>query len=643
MNQPPPPIFRVVVGTAGHIDHGKSSIVRYLTGVDPDRLPEEKTRGLTIDLGFAPWELPSGERVGLVDVPGHERFVKNMVAGASGIDFVCLVVAADDSVMPQTREHLDIMTLLGVERGCVVINKIDLVEEELLDLVEEEIAELTSGTFLEEAPAFRVSATEQTGMPEFAQKLAELVRGLPSKSASGVFRMPIQRVFSAPGHGTIVTGIPVAGSLCLGDRVEILPIKAEARIRGIQAYRQTVDRASAGHSSALNLSDVDYQDLDRGMVVSVPDYFETSTMIEARIRVLDHLPAPLKHRMPVRFHTGTAEVLGRLYLLEEKSLAPGSEGYAQFRFEEPVVVAPRDRFVFRQETPLLTLGGGEVLDRSKHRLKVGKEFVIERLRQKERALESVQEFLVSLLGEDPYQIFDTPQIARRLGVDEERAAELVSELTEEGVLKELANGRWLSVAGLEQAVEKIRATLANSYDQNPFRVTVPKPELRARTKLDADFFEQVVQLMIHEGTLDRHSGGRLSEPGHEAQLTGRAAEAYDFLAAHFDDQLLSPKKLSELASSSPFDQKLLENIQSLLLDEGRVVRVGGELILGKNALNEAKQRLHTLFTEVGAFSASQAKDALETSRKYAIPILEQLDAEGFTQRVGDQREIPGSG
>ena len=306
----------IVIGTAGHIDHGKSSLVRALTGVDPDRLKEEKARGLTIDLGFAPLELPDGRLVGIVDVPGHERFIRNMVAGASGIDLVVLVVAADDGVMPQTREHLSIMGLLGVGRGLLVLNKCDLVDEEMIELAELDVRETVAGTFLEGAPLFRLSATNGDGVEAFREALFAAAAEVEPRSAEGVFRMPVQRVFSSRGFGTVVTGIPVSGAVGVGDALEVLPGGLRGKARGLQAYKQKTERARAGHSTAINLSDVGQDEVQRGQVVATPGYFRAVRMLGARLTALPDLERAVENRMRVRLHTGTAEVLGEVVLLD---------------------------------------------------------------------------------------------------------------------------------------------------------------------------------------------------------------------------------------------------------------------------------------------------------------------------------------
>ena len=330
----------IVIGTAGHIDHGKSTLVKVLTGIDPDRLKEEQERGMTIDLGFARFRLPDGRRVGMVDVPGHERFIKNMVAGATGIDLVILVVAANDGVMPQTREHLSIMQLLGVGRGLVALTKIDMVEAGLVELALEDVRATIQGTFLEGAPILPLSSITGEGLEEFKQVLFRLASETPPRSDAGVFRLPVQRVFSAKGFGTVVTGIPVSGSVALGDVLEVLPRGLRGKVRGLQAYQESTERARAGHSTAINLADVDQHEVTRGNVLATPGFFRPTRMVAASLDALALLDKPVEDRTAIRLHTGTAEALGELVLLDCEELEPGGSALVQLRLEEPVVCAP---------------------------------------------------------------------------------------------------------------------------------------------------------------------------------------------------------------------------------------------------------------------------------------------------------------
>lgn len=632
-------IYNVVIGTAGHIDHGKSSIVRRLTGVDPDRLPEEKNRGLTIDLGFAPLELPSGERIGIIDVPGHERFIKNMVAGASGIDLVVLVVAADDSVMPQTREHLDIMTLLGLSRGIVVVNKIDLVEEEMVELVEEEIRELAEGTFLEAAPFFRVSAETGEGIPEFKEALYSAVKEIPARETEGVFRMPIQRVFSSKGFGTVVTGVPVSGSVSVGDRLEILPPEKDGRVRGVQAYRMTVETARAGHSTALNLSDIDYRSVARGMVAAAPGFFRATSMIEAKVHVLPGLKVPIHHQMAIRLHTGTAEAVGRLYLLEGKTANPGDETFAQFRLTEPIVVAPGDRYVFRQESPMVTLGGGEILDRSSWRLKAGKQYVLESLERKEAALGSRDAFVLSILQESPFQVTGADELARHAGLPLEEVRQILGRLAEQSEISAgTAQGSWVLSEGVERGAKRVRNALDDCYEKDPYRVSVSKLEVNNAARLPSEFFEVLLQMLAARGELQVQKGGKLAREGRTPDLAPEEQAAYELLEDAYKKQPFSPPGLDELAESHDVDRSRLERIQSLMLDQQRLVRLDATVVVHQEAVEQGVAKIRALFEEEGNFKAARAKDALETSRKFAIPFLEYLDRIKVTRRVGDQRK-----
>jgi selenocysteine-specific elongation factor len=627
------------VGTAGHIDHGKSSLVRKLTGMDPDRLPEEKERGLTIDLGFAPMSLDDGELVGIIDVPGHEKFIRNMVAGASGIDIVILVVAADDSVMPQTLEHLDIMSLLGVRRGIIAINKIDLVEADMVELVQDEILEMVSGTFLEDAPMIPVSAETGEGVDDLRQMLQSLVRELPPRDEGGVFRLPIQRVFSSRGHGTVVTGVPVSGQVKIDDRLELLPHGSTGRVRGLQAYRVQVEKARAGHSTAINLADVDYRDLHRGMIAATPGFFRATEMVEVSLRALDGLAKPMVHRMPVRFLQGTMEAVGRLYLIDCQTVEAGGEALAQIRLDQPVVVAPGDRFVLRQTSPMVTLGGGEVLDRSRWRLKAGKEFVVESMRRKMEALGTPEAFITSVMQEEELVIHEQADLARRAAMTTEDVANSLDSLQQSGVIEPTSDGKWALREGLERGAERVLDALDHAYREDPYRISVKVLEIRDRTRLVDAFLDKVIEDLAAGGKIEKIRGGRILQPGREPEFSDAEQAALSSLREHYLQHLFDPARAEDLASTIGVESSLIEKLQSFLIDRGEVIRIATDVALSKEAIPQAAQKLAVLFEKEGAFTASQAKDALGTTRKFAIPLLEHLDKTGWTRRKGDRREI----
>lgn len=639
MVEPEATIFGVVVGTAGHIDHGKSSLVRKLTGMDPDRLPEEKERGLTIDLGFAPMSLDDGELVGIIDVPGHEKFIRNMVAGASGIDIVILVVAADDSVMPQTLEHLDIMSLLGVRRGIIAINKIDLVEADMVELVQDEILEMVSGTFLEDAPMIPVSAETGEGVDDLRQMLQSLVRELPPRDEGGVFRLPIQRVFSSRGHGTVVTGVPVSGQVKIDDRLELLPHGSTGRVRGLQAYRVQVEKARAGHSTAINLADVDYRDLHRGMIAATPGFFRATEMVEVSLRALDGLAKPMVHRMPVRFLQGTMEAVGRLYLIDCQTVEAGGEALAQIRLDQPVVVAPGDRFVLRQTSPMVTLGGGEVLDRSRWRLKAGKEFVVESMRRKMEALGTPEAFITSVMQEEELVIHEQADLARRAAMTTEDVANSLDSLQQSGVIEPTSDGKWALREGLERGAERVLDALDHAYREDPYRISVKVLEIRDRTRLVDAFLDKVIEDLAAGGKIEKIRGGRILQPGREPEFSDAEQAALSSLREHYLQHLFDPARAEDLASTIGVESSLIEKLQSFLIDRGEVIRIATDVALSKEAIPQAAQKLAVLFEKEGAFTASQAKDALGTTRKFAIPLLEHLDKTGWTRRKGDRREI----
>jgi selenocysteine-specific elongation factor len=639
LSQPDTTIYGVVVGTAGHIDHGKSSLVRRLTGIDPDRLPEEKARGLTIDLGFAPMTLADGELVGIIDVPGHEKFIRNMVAGASGIDIVILVVAADDSVMPQTREHLDIMTILGVRKGMIAINKIDLVDAGMIELVEEEVRETVQGTFLADAPMLRVSAETGEGIDALRDQVQAMVRELPARDETGVFRLPIQRVFSSKGHGTVITGVPMSGAVEIEDRLEILPGAATGRVRGLQAYRVPVERARAGHSTAINLADIDYREIERGMVAATPGYFRATEMIEVSLRALDGISTPLMHRMPVRFLQGTMEAVGRLYLLDCTTLAAGGEALAQIRLEQPVVVAPGDRFVLRRTSPMVTLGGGEVLDQSRWRLKAGKDFVVSSVRRKMDALGSPEAFLLSIMQDEELEIHEVADLARRAAMTREEIETHLQSLQKRDEIRTISDGKWVARSGLARGGDRIIDALEHAYREDPYRISVKLLEIRDRTHLTDRFLESVVEQLESNQQIERIRGGRVMLPGWEPDLPEQEKKVLQGFRGHLAEHLFEPARHEDLAGPLGTDVATLEKMQALLIDRGEVVRIATDVALLAEAIPQAAQILAVLFEKEGAFTASQARDALGTTRKFAIPLLEHLDKSGWTRRNGDRREI----
>jgi len=630
----------IVIGTAGHIDHGKSTLVRALTGVDPDRLKEEKARGLTIDLGFAPLELPDGRLVGIIDVPGHERFIKNMVAGASGIDLVVLVVAADDGVMPQTREHLSIMSLLGVKRGLVALNKVDLVDEEMVELAEEDVREAVEGTFLEGAPVFRMAAVQGQGIDEFRAALFAAAAEVEPRSAEGVFRMPIQRVFSSKGFGTVVTGIPVSGGVGVGDALEILPGGLRGKVRGLQAYKQKTERARAGHSTAINLSDVSHKDVERGCVIASPGYFRAVRMVGARLTMLSSTERRLQNRMQVRLHTGTAETLGEVVLLDAPELAPGESGLIQLRMEEPVVCAPGDPFILRLASPLETLGGGRILEESKYRLKRFKDFILDELGRQEESLGSPRELLEVMLGRAGAALQSEADLAVAIKRDGPDTKALLADLASRGsAVRDEKSQRWLHVDALESGLEEVLAAIGRWFEANPLRELIEVRELRNELGHDAALLAFLLDEGQTRGSLEVLTGGKLRLPGRELQVDPETRALVESLEARLTEAAFQPPSASELAAELGTSPKALAPVLSMLVDGGRIVPLGGELYLSAAHAEAARAAVRENCERNGQLTIPELRDVLGTSRKFLIPILERFDVEGLTLRQGGHRVL----
>ncbi|MBL8900409.1 MAG: selenocysteine-specific translation elongation factor [Planctomycetes bacterium] len=633
-------IYRIIVGTAGHIDHGKSSLVRALTGIDPDRLIEEQERGMTIDLGFAPWSLPDGRRVGLVDVPGHERFVKNMVAGATGIDLVVLVVAADDGVMPQTREHLEIMTLLGLERGLIALTKIDLVDRELVAMASEDVRALVRGTFLEHAPILPLSTHTREGLAEFEAALARAIESVPPRLAEGPFRMPIQRVFSASGFGTIATGIPISGSLALGDRAEIQPLGRIGRVRGLQAYKEKVASVAAGHSSAVNLSDLDYRELHRGMVLCAPGAFESGDMFEARFQLGRNVPWPLRHLAEVRLHTGTAEVLGQVALLEGNVLEPGAETFVQLRLQEPVCAVAGDRFILRLASPMITLGGGVLLARSAFRIKRSRAGVLERLQQAEAALEDRDEALTLALEAPRDAAFSEAELARELGWSEEDLRERLARLAAEGRAIACAGG-WLGAERVAVVERELEAALSAYYRRHPSRLWMDLRDLRSGTKATAVLFEAALERLRARQRIERR-GTEVRDASRVVQLEPKLSARCDALAQALAADPFQPPDPAAFGAEHGWRPSEVAEALKALQDLGRVRIVNAELAFGAEAIERAAAEIRANIQRHGELAIPELRDSLGTSRKFLIPLLDYFDRTGLTIRQGARRILKSS-
>ncbi|MBK6939931.1 MAG: selenocysteine-specific translation elongation factor [Planctomycetes bacterium] len=633
-------LHRVILGTAGHIDHGKSSLVRALTGIDPDRLKEEQERGMTIDLGFAPYKTASGRLVGMIDVPGHEKFVKNMVAGAASVDVFLLVIAADDGVMPQTREHVEILELLGVRRGAVVVTKVDMVDASLRELAFADIAEYLATTVFAQAPVVPVSSVTGEGLDVLRGVIDRLVEEVVPRSKDGLFRMPIQRVFSAKGHGTVVTGVPISGEAHVGDVLEILPAQVRGKVRGLQAYKEDRDDAAAGHSSALNLSDVDYRTVARGHVVVTPGYFTASRSFDVEVRLLASVERPLRHGTEVRVHTGTAEIIGRVVLLEQPTLQPGASALAQLRLREPVVAIRGDRFLLRRVSPATTIAGGTILGESRTRAGGRRLDVARSVRRKAEAVTDLPAFLESVLLERAtHRPLPEKEVPVALRCDDAAAAAALATLERRNVVRRVGRGGLVHAQTLAVAQAAVRAALTRFHADQPLKALADALPLRAELRLDEAVFDGACEAMVAAGELVLEKGGKLRLKAAGPTLSDSDRKALAGLSAAVGSGGLAPPALPDLARTCGVPEVRAKALLTLLVESGDAHRVG-EFWFSRDAIERALECVRASAAESqGEILIPSVRDRLQTTRKYLIPLLEWFDARGWSVRRGERRYV----
>jgi selenocysteine-specific elongation factor len=630
----------VVLGTAGHIDHGKTALVKALTGVDTDRLREEKERGISIDLGFTHLALPgAGLDVGVVDVPGHERFVKNMLAGAGGIDLVLMVVASDEGVMPQTREHLDICLLLGIERAVVAMTKIDLAEPELVELAVESVRELMAGTPYERSPVVRVSSVTGEGLDELRAVLIGALSDVEGRKAVGAFRMPVDRSFVKEGFGTVITGTTWSGRLRVGDPVEVLPSGIRTRVRSIQVHGSETREVTAGHRTAVALHGVHKSAVGRGDWAVAPGAFAASHMLDVTLSVIRGAERPLKTRARVRFHLGASEIMGRVVLLESDELEPGASGLAQMRLEAPAVAAKGDRFVIRAYSPARTIGGGTVLVPVAQKHRRHDEKVIDSLtRQAAGApVEDLQE-AVSRAGTQGASL-DT--VSRHMGMEIGALRSLAAEKVETGELVSLGGEKYVTAGVYKDTLEVLAVWIGEYQVRYPLRWGVPKGELKSRAtaaRIGPGLFEIALEGLRAGGRLYVKSD-RLRvdspEPSPDEATRSRLSE----IEAAYRAAGYSPPTMKELASGagSGLDGRGLSEALEFLVMEGRLVKISPEMFFHADTMSAVRERVEEHFHGHDKLGVPEFKDLVGASRKFAVPLLEYLDRVGLTRRVGDYR------
>ena len=628
----------VIVGTAGHIDHGKSALVEALTGTHPDRLEEEKRRGITIDLGFAFLE-EQGVRFGFVDVPGHERFVSNMLAGAAGIDVLLLVVAADESIKPQTREHFDICRLLGVERGVVALTKSDLVDADTLALVRLEAEEYLRGSFLENAPLVPVSAKTHSGLEELKKALREAAGSVTARDPSRYFRLPIDRAFAMKGFGAVVTGTLVSGSIGAGDEVELLPSGERLRVRGVQSGGKAVGRATPGQRTAVNLASIEHTALGRGMVLATPEKFRKTRRIDVRLALLESA-RKIKQGARAHFHAGTAETIAELFFYGQKELPPGGATFANLKLQDEILVLPSDRFIVRQFSPVVTIGGGAVLDPLARRPTLrdtGRVAYLETLERgnREEILAVMTERAVLGLGHQEI-------VARTAWMDDEiRAA--AKNLTEAGRVKTVSREPLVLVS--EKVFAEVRKRILEKVEkfqkENPLLPGILREELRSSLgrRVRAETFRAALEELAAQKKLDA-TGELVKKSGSEITLQPEEAKAKGQIEAAFAAAGLEVPSVAEVLAKLAIEARRAERLLQILLREKNLVRVSPELIFHRQALAQLKEHLAGYKKSNGErISVPAFKDLTGVTRKYAIPLLEYLDRERVTRRAGDERVI----
>ena len=633
----------VIVGTAGHIDHGKSALVQALTGTDPDRWEEEKRRGITIDLGFAHLDLGEDLRVGFIDVPGHERFVKNMLAGVGGIDLVLLVIAADESIKPQTREHFDICRLLGISRGLIVVTKSDLVEREILDLVKMEIQEFVKGSFLEGAPVVAASARTGDGLETLKAELRRLSLEVAAKPDRLPFRLPIDRAFVMKGFGAVVTGTLIAGAIEKDAEVEVFPLGRRVRVRGIQVHNQPAQRATAGQRTALNLAGVEARELARGMALAPPGMFRATSQLDCALLLLPSART-LKNRSRVHFHCGTAETVAEIVLFDVKELPPGGRAYAQLRLAAPGLFLPGDRFIIRQFSPVITIGGGVILDTLAPKHRAGDPAVRQFLENLERGDAAARlELLVQQAGEA-----SPSDLAARTGWHPEEVMRVAGELEGKKRVRILGQvpGLLVHAEHFETFARRVLEALGNFHAANPLVAGMAKEELRARcvpgpspeAEPSALLFGALLQALAGEGKVEV-SGETVKLSGRGIQMSPQEAAAREQISRAFETAGLAVPSAKEVLAKLSIDRGRAEKILQLLLKEKTLVRVAEDLIFHRAALERLRELLARRKQQDPKLNVAVFKELTGLSRKYAIPLLEYLDRERVTRRVGEERVI----
>jgi selenocysteine-specific elongation factor len=635
----------IILGTAGHVDHGKTSLIRALTGIETDRLKEEKERGITIELGFAHLDLPCGHRLGIVDVPGHEKFIRNMVAGAAGMDLVAFVIAADEGIMPQTVEHFEICTLLGVRDGLIVLTKKDTVDRDWLDMVTEEVRDSFAGSFLENAPIVAVDSISGEGIDDVVRLLDAKVAAINFQEEFGPFRLAVDRVFTMKGFGTVITGTSLSGRIETGAELMFYPGGLTAKIRGIQVHGREVGVVEAGHRTAINLQGIEKEQINRGDMAAAPGSLVTSTLLDANFHYLASAAKDLKNRTLVRVHVGTREIVGRLILLETEALAPGTTSHVQLSLQEPVAVWPGDRYVIRSYSPTTTIGGGAILNAAPKKRKR----TLERDRELNRAalarLESAdsEQRLLLLAEECGIHGITAEQMAARSGIFSKRLKKLLQRPISAGELLVVDSDsqRMLAAPVAEGLIRQILAVLEAFHRNNPLKTGIAKEELRSqlRPAVDQRLLQAMLAVLVKKGQIVQ-SGAEVKLSGHEVTLQVNEQEMEQKITTLYREAGLTPPILKEvLAGFGEFPEKQIRQVLDLLLTKGELIKISEVLFFHAPAICQLQEEVVAYIQREGEIDAQRFKDLTGLTRKFSIPLLEYFDKIKLTIRIDDKRVL----
>ena len=629
---------QIVLGTAGHIDHGKTSLIKALTGIDTDRLKEEKERGITIELGFAHLELPGGKLLGIVDVPGHEKFVKNMVAGATGVDLVALVIAADEGVMPQTREHLDICELLKIQHGLIIMTKIDMVDSDWLDLVREDITEYLATTFLADAPIVEVSSVTGEGLKELIQILDKLVQNIPERELGHFFRLPIDRVFSMKGFGTVITGTTISGKIRTGDEITIYPLGINSKIRGLQVHNREVNEIRAGLRTAVNLQGIERAKIQRGNILASRDSLRTTYMVDVSLDLLSSAPRKLKNRAKVRFHSGTSEIISTVVLLDRDELEPGETCFAQIRLNEPTALLRDDRYVLRSYSPVRTIGGGRTLNALPRKKKRFSEAVLSEM--KLLFTGDLNEIIEYFVSSGRFRGVEQEELPFLTNTSKKRLDEALKVLKAQQriILYDKERGVLIHADFLKKARDEILDTLTRYHKKFPLKEGLVKEELRSRTAGadNAKLFNHLVLQLAREGIIVQDKEiVRLKD--HQVTLAQDQEEIRRELEKIYTKSGLQPPYFQEIKEKFPGNTGA--EVLEVMVKEGGILKVKEDLYFHRKAIDGLKSELVAFLKNNGEITTPQFKEMTGASRKYTIPLIEYFDRTQVTVRVGDTRVL----